>query len=206
MLPFAGRHDVLPFTHLHVEVAHGDLRLICSDRHTLAIVREPLTATTADFTACVSVPADTVAEYLDTLDDDAHADLAIENDKLVLAYMHTDVRIPAQPSELPWRKIVTANLPPTDVPTGRLAVDASHLARLRAAQAFTMPKTPLRLQLRGADNAIIATVGGTFLALIKPSQPSARPRRRPFGRSTTGSTFSTNERHVRRTVQPHDVH
>ncbi|GAA1614532.1 hypothetical protein GCM10009733_008420 [Nonomuraea maheshkhaliensis] len=168
VLPFAGRYDALPFTHLHVEVARGDLRLICSDRHTLAIVREPLTAATADFTTCVSVPADTIAAHLDTINDETRVDLAIENDKLVLAYMRTDVYIPAQPSELPWRKIVTANLPPADVPTGHLAVDASYLARLGPAQALTTPETSLHLQLRGADNAIIATVGGTFLALIRP--------------------------------------
>ncbi|MFI6900278.1 hypothetical protein ACIBKY_03400 [Nonomuraea sp. NPDC050394] len=164
-----------PITHLHIEAVNNELLLIGTDRKTLAIVRQPLTAASAKFAARVAVPADTIACHLDDIEDKTRVSLAIEPTKITLAYARTEAHIPAHPSELPWRSAITDSLTSEDVLTDRLMIDASHLAKLGPAKALAKPRKPMNIHLRGAEHPIIATAGGTFLALITPRQIPGHP-------------------------------
>ncbi|TMR88148.1 hypothetical protein [Nonomuraea basaltis] len=179
VLPFvAEREDATspaPVTHLHIEAVNNELLLIGTDRKSLAIVRQSLTATSAKFAVRVSVPADTIGARLDTIDDKTRVSLAIEPRKITLAYGRTEVHIPARPSELPWRSAITDHLTDDDVLTDRLMIDPFHLAKLGPAKALAKPRKPMNIHLRGTNGPIIATEGRAFLALIMPRAIPGHP-------------------------------
>ncbi|WP_433513875.1 hypothetical protein ACQP2T_61725 [Nonomuraea sp. CA-143628] len=172
VIPFVAEHEdataPAPITHLHIEAVNNELLLIGTDRKTLAIVRQPLTAASAKFAVRVSVPANAIGRHLDDINNKTRVSLAIEPRKITLAYGRTEAHIPARPSELPWRSAITDNLTSDDVLTDRFMIDASHLARLGPAKALAKPRKPMNIHLRGSDRPLIATAGGTFLALIMP--------------------------------------
>lgn len=161
-------------TKVHVELRGGDLRLVCSDRYTMGIVRESMTSTLDGFTDSFAVPAEDVRSALDSVDGERAA-LIVEENTLRIASGGTSEEIPGIPSTLTWRDLLARTLTPCPTPTGRIAFNPTLLSRLQAAKPLA-PGTPMLFQMRGEGGAIVATLGEVFLGLVQPINMSSAAR------------------------------
>lgn len=149
-------------TQVHIEVRDGNLRLVCSDRYTMGLVRQPMTSTSDDFATSFAVPVEDVRSALESVDG-ASTGLIVEENTLLVA----SKEIPGVKSELPWRRALDKVLVPHPTPTGHIALNPEFLARLQAAKPLS-PGTPMLVRMSGEHGSIIATLGETFLGLVMP--------------------------------------
>ncbi|MER5327126.1 hypothetical protein [Streptosporangium roseum] len=164
------RHPVA-LTKLHLEVSDGELRLIGTDRYTLAVVRWPLTAAVRSFATRFSVATGRISKIIADLEDDASVDMRIKKTKLIITAGETTWVVPGMtgaPIDPPWRRSLGKYLSPADVPVGRILIDPKFLARLESAKALLKPETPVAFHLRGENKPVIVTLGTVFLALVMP--------------------------------------
>ncbi|MFI6513326.1 hypothetical protein ACIBCT_37470 [Streptosporangium sp. NPDC050855] len=165
--------DLPELDQLHIEVCDGDLRLVCTDRHTMAIVRQPLESTTEGFTCAFAVSCWHIRHLVKALSDKDTVTVAIEANRLLVTIgdeLHT---IPGEESHLPWRKALARHLAPTSTPTGRLLINPALLARLAPARAL-YEDVPLQVQMHGERGAVIATLADRVLVLVMPMHNNGR--------------------------------
>lgn len=153
-------------TRIHVEVRGGELRLICSDRYSMGIVRQPVSSAPAGFVASFAVPAEDVECALASLGD-APASLIVEENALRISTGNGNHHFPGVPSGVPWRKALERILAPQPTPTGHIALDPKLVARLQDAKPLA-PEQPLLVRLSGECGAVVATLGTTFLGMVMP--------------------------------------
>ncbi|MFI6513637.1 hypothetical protein ACIBCT_39040 [Streptosporangium sp. NPDC050855] len=165
--------DLAMLRQLHIEVCEGDLRLVCSDRFTMAIARVPLTSTTEDFACTFAVSAWRIRELIRAFEGSDGVTVAIEERRLVVTNDDKSYSIPGEKSELPWRKALGRFLTPAAAPTGRILVNPALLARVGPARALH-PDAPLQMQMHGEHGAMVATLGEHFLVIVMPIQNNGR--------------------------------
>ncbi|TMR91274.1 hypothetical protein [Nonomuraea basaltis] len=162
--------EVPAFTRLHVEIRDGELRLYGTDRYTFAVVRHPLTTTTAEYRTQFSIDGDDIRRLGDTLPQYGQVTLLIDDHRLYISgadFVHNIPGSPQYPLSADWRALFGRHLHPADQPTGRIVINPVYLARLEAAQDLQQG-TPMMMHLRGPHKAVIVTFGDTFIALIMP--------------------------------------
>ncbi|MEV4181656.1 hypothetical protein AB0J28_09435 [Streptosporangium canum] len=173
--------DLPDLTKVHVEVREGELRLACTDRYTLAVVRRSLSSTTDGFTCQYALPLGEIKALLKDIGDSG-VHLTFEENQVRATFREETSVISGCVSGVPWRMALNRMLEPADTPTGRIAINPRFLARLESAMPLS-PAEPMRLQMCGEHKAVIATLGTSFLALIMPvrtrsvgdEQPEDRP-------------------------------
>lgn len=151
---------------LHIEVRDGDLRLICSDRFTMGIVRHSMTSTSPDFAAAFAVNAEDVRVALFSLKP-GQVSLVVEENALRITTEDSVHNFPGENSVLPWRGVLDRKLTPKATPTERVALNPKLLARFEAALPLAKGETML-FHLGGENGVIIATAGTSFLGMIMP--------------------------------------
>lgn len=161
-------------TKVHVELRGGDLRLVCTDRYTMGIVRESMTSTSDGFAASFAVPAEDVRSALELVDGERAA-LIVEENTLRITSDETSEEIPGVSSKLGWRQLLAKTLTPRPTPTGRIAFNPTLLARFQAAQPLA-PEKPVLIHMRGEHGAIVATLGTIFVGLVQPINMSSAAR------------------------------
>ncbi|MEV4096927.1 hypothetical protein [Streptosporangium saharense] len=156
-------------TRVHVEIHNGELRLICSDRYTMAVVRNPLTSAVEDFSCQFSIPGQEARDVTRSLKDTASVTLSFEADQLVVAVDdYSYAVIPSRESTLQWRKALARVLTPAATPASPILINPDYLARLEPARRLD-EGTPMVIQMHGEHKkAVVATLGTHFLALIMP--------------------------------------
>jgi hypothetical protein len=175
--PDSGDFVLPPFTHVHVEVRGGELRLICTDRFTMGIVRHQLTSTSPDFAASFAVPVEDIRLALEPLDVNS-ATMIVEENALHIMSGDASAKLTGTQSTVPWRGTLERLLTPEPTPTGHVALDPRLLARFQEAQPLD-PKQPMIFRLSGQDKAVIATLGTVFLGLVQPMNLYAASHRAP---------------------------
>ncbi|GAA4221463.1 hypothetical protein FHR32_005098 [Streptosporangium album] len=160
--------DGLPaLQEVHVEIHDGDLRLVCTDRFTMAVVRRPMTSTTEAFSCRFALPVRDIRDLIEHLDDVAIASLAFEENRLFVTTEDSAHNIPGSASVLGWRDLLNRVLKPSGTPVGRILIDPTFLARLEPAKRLN-EDAPLVIQMQGEHGAVVATLGASFLALVMP--------------------------------------
>ncbi|MFC3984934.1 hypothetical protein [Streptosporangium jomthongense] len=153
-------------TRLHVEIHAGELRLICSDRYTMAVTRTALTSATEDF--ALAIPGQDAKRLAEGLKGRADVTLSFEIDRLIVSEGDHRTVILGHDSDLQWRKVLARFLTPTATPADPILINADYLARLAPARRLD-EGAPMAIRMHGEHKkAIVATLGEHFLALIMP--------------------------------------
>lgn len=159
---------------VHIEVRAGELRLACTDRYTMGVVRQPMTVTSHGFTASFAVAADDVALALPRTDE-TDVTLVVEEDGLRIAGSEGPAEVPGVPSEPPWRATLEKILDPRPTPTGIIAINPGLLARFQDAKPLA-PDAAMLFQLGGEESVVIATLDTCFLGIVAPVSRVAATR------------------------------
>lgn len=169
-----------PWTQVHIEVQGDSLRLVCSDRYTMGIVREQVTATTEGFAANFAVYADDLRSTIQNMADHARVSLVVEDNGLrIITEDESALYLPGEDSKLPWRRVLTGLLTPQSAPTAIIGLDPAFLARFGAAKPLA-PDEPLVARFAGEKAMVVLTLGTVFLGMIAPitlgaAETSQRP-------------------------------
>ncbi|WP_214415634.1 hypothetical protein [Sphaerisporangium fuscum] len=166
---------VIPaLTQIHIEVSGGEIRLICSDRFSMGIVRTPASSVFDDFATSFAVLAEDVECALESLGDE-QASLIVGENTLRISTSTGNHRFPGVRSDMPWRMVLGKVLAPQSTPTGNIALNPDQLARFQAVKPLE-PEQPMLFRLSGEHGAVVATLGTTFLGLVMPVRLNAEHR------------------------------
>ncbi|MFI6889931.1 hypothetical protein [Streptosporangium canum] len=171
-------NDLPTLRQVHIEVHDGDLRLVCSDRFTMGIARQPLTSATENFACTFAVSAWQIRALVEAVDGSASVTVSIEDNRLLVTTDDKMHHLPGEESVLPWRMVLGRYLNPAPAPTGRFLMNPAFLARLAPARALQEDGV-LQMQMHGEHQAVIATLGERFLALVMPMRDNGRIKALP---------------------------
>lgn len=165
--PDSEDYDLSPLTQVHVEVQGDTLRLVSSDRFTMGIVREPLTAVAEGFRASFAVYVEDLRDAIRILDEYDRVSLVVEENALRITTEHGTQSLSGEVSKLPWRRVLADLVTPQATPTTTLAVDPTYLARFATARPLD-PSAPLVARFAGEKGMTVLTLGTVFLGMIAP--------------------------------------
>lgn len=154
-------------TQVHLEVRGGNLRMVCTDRYTMAVVNRPVGTVSEGFRCSYALWGDQVRKVLDSIESLWPVALIVESVGVRIVGRDFEHVLKATKSELDWRTTLGKILAPENVPTTAFLVNPRFLARLDVARPLH-DNIPFQFRMRGEDKTLVATLGDDFLALIAP--------------------------------------